>query len=145
MKRAFVIGVLLIAGYVGIVWNRGDHPAGNGAVSVGGDQSIATAFQNQASNIQVEGEGTAIRILADDLEKPRHQRFILQLASGQNLLVTHNIDLAPRIEDLAEGDRVSFNGEYEWNDKGGVIHWTHHDPSGQHEAGWLKHQGQVYQ
>ena len=145
VKKALVIGTLLIAGYVGIVWNRSDHSAENGAASVGGNQNIARAFQNQASNIQVEGEGTVIRILSDDLEEPRHQRFILRLASGQTLLVVHNIDLAPRIEGLAEGDRVAFNGEYEWNDKGGVIHWTHHDPSGQHKAGWLKHQGQVYQ
>jgi hypothetical protein len=145
MKKALVIGVLLIAGYVGVVWNRSDHSAENGAVSVDGNQSIETAFQNQASNVQVEGEGTVIRILSDDLKKPRHQRFILRLASGQTLLVAHNIDLAPRIENLAEGDRVAFNGEYEWNDKGGVIHWTHHDPGGQHKAGWLKHQGQVYQ
>ncbi len=145
MKKALVIGTLLIAGFVWIEWNRSDRSAENGVVSVDRDQSIATAFPNQASNIQVEGEGTVIRILSDDLEEPRHQRFILRLESGQTLLVTHNIDLAPRIEGLAEGDRVAFNGEYEWNDKGGVIHWTHHDPAGQHKAGWLKHQGQVYQ
>ena len=117
MKKALIICALLIAGWVGIEWNRGDHSAENGAVFVGGNQSIETAFHNQASNIQVEGEGTVIRILSDDLEKPRHQRFILRLASGQTLLVAHNIDLAPRIEDLAEGDRVAFNGEYELGPK----------------------------
>ena len=145
MKKLLVIGALLIAGWAGIDWNRGDQSAENSAVSGGDNQSIATAFQNQASNIQVEGGGLVIRILSDDLEKPRHQRFILRLASGQTLLVVHNIDVAPRIKGLAEGDRVGFNGEYEWNDKGGVIHWTHRDPGGQHKAGWLKHQGQAYQ
>lgn len=145
MKKALIIGILLIAGFVAIVWNRGDHSVEYGAVSVDGNQSIARAFQNQASNIQVEGEGTVIKILSDDLEEPRHQRFILRLASGQTLLVVHNIDVAPRLEGLAEGDRVAFNGEYEWNDKGGVIHWTHHDPGGQHKDGWLKYQHKVYQ
>jgi len=43
------------------------------------------------------------------------------------------------------GDSVGFYGEYEWNSKGGVIHWTHLDPSGQHIAGWLKHDGKTYQ
>lgn len=84
--------------------------------------------------------------LRPQLEMPsRHQRFILTLSSGQTLLVAHNIDLAPRLASLKSGDSVAFNGVYEWNAKGGVIHWTHRDRSGRHQAGWLKHAGQTYQ
>lgn len=86
-----------------------------------------------------------IKLLADDLKGSRHQRFILKLNTGQTLLVAHNIDLAPRIDNLSEGDEISFYGEYEWNDRGGVIHWTHYDPKGKHTAGWLVHDGKVYQ
>jgi hypothetical protein len=82
--------------------------------------------------------------LPDDLEGSRHQRFVLRLSSGQTLLVAHNIDLAPRISSLNRGDKVEFYGEYEWNAKGGVIHWTHHDPSGRHVGGWLKHDSKTY-
>lgn len=53
-----------------------------------------------------------------------NQKFIVKLASGQTLLVAHNIDVAPRIQSLRAGDRVQFSGEYEWNDKGGVISIT---------------------
>ena len=97
------------------------------------------------SGQQVSGEGRVLRILADDNDGSRHQRFILELASGRTLLVAHNIDLAPRIGSLAIGDTVGFFGEYEPNDRGGVIHWTHHDPSGRHVDGWLEHRGRRYQ
>ena len=108
------------------------------------DDAIGRAFASQASDIQVEGEGTVTRILPDDLDGARHQRFIVELASGQTLLVSHNIDIAPRIAGLEVGDSVSFNGEYVWNAKGGLIHWTHHDPRGRHVAGWVVHNGKTY-
>jgi hypothetical protein len=111
----------------------------------GSDQILARAFTTQTSGLQVDGEGEVTRILADDDEGSRHQRFIIQLASSQTLLVTHNIDLAPRIVGLNVGDRVLFNGEYEWNSQGGVIHWTHRDRDGRHTDGWIKHAGRTYQ
>jgi hypothetical protein len=110
-----------------------------------GDEVFARAFEQRTSNIQVEGQGIVRRVLSDDNDASRHQRFVVALASGQTLLIAHNIDLAPRVVGLRKGDTVSFSGEYEWNVEGGVIHWTHHDPSGRHPAGWLKHNGKLYQ
>lgn len=107
--------------------------------------TIQAAFNNKKSGLQVQGEGIVSKLLADDNEGSRHQRFILTLSSGQTILIAHNIDLASRISGLQSGDSVAFNGVYEWNAKGGVVHWTHHDPAGRHVAGWLRHQGQTYQ
>lgn len=107
--------------------------------------SVQTAYANRQSNIQVQGKGVVSRLLADDNEGSRHQKFILKLANSKTVLVAHNIDLAPRIKNLGKGDTVEFYGEYEWNAKGGVIHWTHHDPNNLHTGGWLKHRGQIYQ
>lgn len=115
------------------------------STEAGSNDALASAYAEQRSGVQVTGEGSVTRILGDDSLGDRHQRFILALDSGQSLLIAHNIDLAPRIESLREGDRVSFYGEYEWNDKGGVIHWTHRDPAGQHVAGWIRHDGRSYQ
>jgi hypothetical protein len=109
------------------------------------DGPIGRAFNSQASGVQVQGEGVVVRILDDDLSGSKHQRFILQLSSGQTVLIAHNIDVAPRVEGLQEGDSVSFYGVYEWNEKGGTVHWTHHDPAGKHMSGWLKHSGRTYQ
>lgn len=109
------------------------------------DREILSAFQARQSGVQVGGEGVVDRILSDDNDGSRHQRFILRLASGHTLLIAHNIDIAPRIEALESGDRVAFFGQYEWNAQGGVVHWTHHDPDGQHASGWLKASGRLYQ
>ncbi len=109
------------------------------------DQTIRNAYQNKLSDVQVSGSGKVSQLLSDDTKGSRHQRFILRLPSGQTVLVAHNIDLAPKIRTLKKGDVVHYAGEYEWNAKGGVIHWTHHDPGGQHKGGWLKHDGRKYE
>lgn len=107
--------------------------------------SIKSAYENHQNDVQVKGSGIVVRILNDDNKGSRHQKFILKLSSGQTVLITHNIDLAPRINSISKGDQVQFYGEYEWNKKGGVVHWTHHDPKGRHVGGWLKHNGSTYQ
>jgi len=102
-------------------------------------------FGARADGAMIESVGTVERTLADDNDGSRHQRFILKLGSGQTVLVAHNIDLAPRIDGLTVGDTVRFRGQYETNNRGGVVHWTHHDPRGEHSAGWLEHNGRRYQ
>lgn len=118
---------------------------GEDKTAAAGDVLIAEAFRSGRSDVQVGAEGRVVRILPDDNEGSRHQRFLLELESGHSLLIAHNIDLAPRVENLREGELLEFYGEYEWNEKGGVIHWTHHDPKNQHSGGWLKYHGRVYQ
>ena len=106
---------------------------------------LQDAFDNQKSDFQIQGEGVVTRILSDDLDGSRHQRFILQISPKQTVLVAHNIDIANRLSGLTENSTVEFYGEYEWNDLGGIIHWTHHDPEGYHVNGWLKYNGDTYQ
>jgi hypothetical protein len=109
------------------------------------DDIIKELWNSGQSDVQVEGKGVVTKILSDDNDGSRHQRFILKLKSGQTLLVAHNIDIAPRINSLAIGDTVEFYGEYYYNEQGGGVHWTHTDPDGSHVAGYLKCKGNVYQ
>ncbi len=107
--------------------------------------TLQEAYEKQISNLQVKQSGRIIKILKDDNYGSRHQRFVVQMDSGQKLLIAHNIELAPRLNGLTAGKRVVFYGEYEWNRKGGVIHWTHRDPKKIHLDGWLLYDGVKYQ
>ena len=109
-----------------------------------GLEEILALFRAGRSNVQVQGRAVVKKVLRDDVEGDRHQKFILRFSDGHTLLVAHNIDLAPRLP-LEEGDTVAFYGEYEWSDQGGVLHWTHHDPAGRHPGGWLELDGKRYE
>ena len=144
MKKLLFLAVVAVL-MVEYAQQQGVSIPGLPASTQSADRTLQNAFNNRQSDLQVQGEGIVAKLLPDDLEGSRHQRFILKLATGQTFLVAHNIDLAPRISGLRTGDTVEFHGEYEWNSKGGVIHWTHHDPAGRHIGGWLKHAGKTYQ
>ncbi len=106
--------------------------------------AVEQAFAAKRSDVQVSGKGKVIKLLADDNKGSRHQKFLVKINAQQTLLFAHNIDLASRVP-LQIGDEISFNGEYVYNPKGGIIHWTHHAPQGDHEAGWVMLNGQKYQ
>lgn len=106
---------------------------------------IDQAFYNQKSDLIVTEEGRVVKVLSDDMQGSRHQRFLVKLDSGLTVLIAHNIDLAPRVSRLKSGDFIRFKGEYEWNEKGGVVHWTHHDPAKRHAGGWIELDGKRYE
>ena len=108
-----------------------------------GAQRVAELYDAGQSDAIIEVRGTVVKVLRDDLEGSRHQKFLLELSNDITLLVAHNIDLAQRVP-LKEGDTVTLKGEYEWSEKGGTLHWTHHDPKGWHEDGWIRHNGETY-
>jgi uncharacterized protein YjdB len=75
----------------------------------------------------------------------QHQKFLLKVTDNITILIAHNIELAPRVDNLQVGDTVAFKGEYVYTPKGGTVHWTHKDPRGNHESGWLQHNGKKYE
>ena len=116
----------------------------NPGAKTSSEQLLTRAYRERLSNLQLEAEGKVTRILPDDNKGSRHQRLIVAVSPAHTVLIAHNIDLAPRINNIAVGDNLRFYGEYEWNNKGGVVHWTHRDPRGKHPSGWLEHRGKRY-
>lgn len=143
LKRILVVAGVFVAAWVGYQQSGPSGPTSrdHGAA----EATLARAMAARQSGVQVLGEATVTRLLPDDTDGSRHQRFIVRLSSGQTLLIAHNIDVAPRVPSIRVGDRVKFYGEYEWNEQGGVIHWTHDDPRGWHVDGWIEHDGRRYQ
>src|SRR5690606_18291591 len=101
MKNSILVGVLFIAA---VMWlndeglnEAGYQSAPSGAEFTSFSDDSSSSFDRSDSNRQVQGEGVVVRTLPDDNDGSRHQRFILELPSGQTILIAHNIDLAPRI------------------------------------------------
>lgn len=106
-----------------------------------GARRLARAFAERESGIMVTFEGEVSKVLADDRDGSRHQRFLVRVGDhSQTILVAHNIDLAERAP-VAPGVRLRLRGQYEWNERGGVLHWTHHDPDGRHPGGFVEVDG----
>lgn len=147
-RQALIFGllaVLILASFYerGYFERLGGHQGSEAASEAA--EKLAYAFDNRLTNLQIQGSGIVEKVLSDDTKGRRHQRIIVRVGEGQTILIAHNIDLAPRIQQIKKNDHLEFFGEYEWNSKGGVIHWTHRDPAQKHVDGWLKHEGKIYQ
>lgn len=137
-----VVGLVLAAVYVyqtrspdaGVVPSAAPAPGGG---------AVLEAFKARRSGVEVEATGVVARRLADDRKGLPHERFILRVGD-LTVLVAHNTELAPAVP-VSVGDTVEVRGEYEWNQLGGVIHWTHRDPDGRHAPGWIRLRGRLYQ
>lgn len=124
-------------------------PASTARVDDGG---ISELFRQQRSDVVVEGAGTIVKILPDDTDtsdgSEQHQKWLVELpaAPGNDTItirICHNLKFG-RVP-VAEGDAIRFKGEYEWTELGGTLHWTHHDPRGSHEDGFIDHNGTRYE
>ena len=116
-----------------------------GASAQPDDAAIVNDFHNHQSNVEVTADGTVVRLLADRTSSTgTHEQFIVKLSSGDlTVEIEHNISIARRVP-LKDGDHVIVHGEYVWNSQGGLIHFTHHDPQGTHEGGYIQDGGTTY-
>ena len=116
-----------------------------GVSSTPDDAAIVADFQNHQSQVEVTADGTIVRLLPDRTSSTgTHEQFIIKLSSQDlTLEIEHNISIAARVP-AALGDHVVVHGEYIWNSQGGLVHFTHHDPQGTHESGYIIDNGKRY-
>jgi Protein of unknown function (DUF3465) len=109
------------------------------------DSAIVQDYQTHQSQVEVTAVGTVVQVLPDGAgSSGPHERFIIKLTSDDlTLLIEHNLSIGARAP-VAVGDHVIVHGEYIWNSQGGLIHFTHHDPEGRHEGGFIQDNGTKY-
>jgi hypothetical protein len=115
--------------------------------AVANNDAICQAFNAQQSRVEVVADGTVTRDLG--LRAGRsgtHEGYLLRLNGGCNVIlkVETNVDLTGPVP-IRQGEHAIVKGEYEWTRLGGVLHWTHHDPRGRHEGGFVEVDGHTYQ
>ena len=116
------------------------------ATATADNAAVQRDYTEHRSTVQVTAEGVVTSILEDATgPSGRHQRFIIRLAGlTQTVLIENNLDVGQRVP-VAPNDDLTIHGEYIWNDQGGLIHYTHHDPAPGHEGGWIDRNGVRYQ
>ncbi|MBD5654093.1 MAG: DUF3465 domain-containing protein [Candidatus Eremiobacteraeota bacterium] len=115
--------------------------AGNGA--------IYDAWRAGRSHVEVTASGTIARVLGTRPGRiSAHEGFLLHLrgAAGRGLTVRveDNVDFTGAIP-LQPGADVVARGEYVYDSRGGIVHYTHRDPRGRHAAGYVETGGKLYQ
>ncbi|MDQ2908907.1 MAG: DUF3465 domain-containing protein [Candidatus Eremiobacteraeota bacterium] len=139
--RSTVAGLSLTA----LVFAVGCAPATGDAAN----GAIYDAWRGGNSHLEVTASGTVSRILGTRLGRSgEHEGFLLHLsgAAGRGLTVRveDNVDLTGPIP-LSPGDGATVRGEYIYDPRGGLIHYTHRDPRGRHDAGYVQVGGRLYQ
>ena len=112
-------------------------------LTVNGNHLIQQAYDDRISNIFVETEARVTSVLPTIEQAPNQQVFLVQLDTGLQLRVRHDLDAAPSVP-VSPGETIRLRGEYAWSADGGVILGTHTDPEDTAEGGWIEHQGKRY-
>lgn len=120
--------------------------AGCAATQNPDDAAVCSAYDAGRSHAEVVADGTIDRVLGVQAGRVSpHEGFLLRLGSGCDLIVRVevNTDFTGEFP-LHTGEHVLVKGEYEYYSRGGVIHWTHRDPRGRHENGYIQAGGTLY-
>jgi hypothetical protein len=110
--------------------------------------AVYTAWRAHESRVEVTAEGSVARVFGvREGPSGMHEGFLLHLRGsaghGLSVKVEDNTDITGPIP-LQPGDELELRGEYIYNDLGGLIHYTHHDPSGRHAGGYIQVGGKTY-
>ncbi|WP_155723962.1 DUF3465 domain-containing protein [Bdellovibrio bacteriovorus] len=108
------------------------------------DADIVRAVNDQRRVDFVEGGSmVVVKVLPDDNQGLAHQKWTVRLSNGKNMQAVYNSDMCPRVP-VKVGDVIAMGGQFIWTNKGGLLHWLHHDPRGKRPDGYVYVNGKFY-
>jgi len=108
------------------------------------NERLINAFEQGRTGVWVSGHGTVKQLVGDEtVAGERHQRIVVDVGEVFDLIVRHSVEASERVP-VVQGDTIAFQGRYEFNGRGGVLGFTHHDPEEPGGGGWVRYQGNVY-
>ncbi len=108
------------------------------------DSEIVKVVSAQKGAYYVQGSGMVVKtVLPDDTQGAQHQKFIVTLSNGQNMMAVYNSDMCERVP-VKVGDVVAMGGQFIWTDRGALLHWLHRDPRKNRPDGYVYLNGKYY-
>jgi hypothetical protein len=102
--------------------------------------AVCQAVTAGASHVEVVARGIVTQMLGSSTGAGgAHEGLMMRLNSdcGQTVRVEINTDFTGVVP-VRVGQPITVKGEYETDPDGGVIHWTHRDPRGHHDSGFVQ-------
>ena len=108
------------------------------------DNDIIRAVNDRRRVNYVEGGSmTVTRVLPDDDDGRKHQKWMVRLSNGKTLQAVYNSDMCPEVP-IKVGDVIAMGGMFLWTNSGPMLHWLHHDPRANRPDGYVYVNGNYY-
>jgi hypothetical protein len=143
-----VLSLPALAALLALAVSSGCASSGDGAGASAPNAEIYAAWQQHRSPVEVSANGTIVKVLGiRGGRSGRHEGFLVHLSGNEahdlTIRVEDNVDLTGPIP-LHAGDAVELRGEYIFDPRGGILHYTHRDPRGRHPSGYVRVNGRMY-
>lgn len=109
------------------------------------DSDLVRAVRSQKAQFYIEaGNLVVTKLLPDDRNGLKHQKWEARLSNGEVIQVVYNSDMGDRVP-VKIGDKFGVGGQFVWGrQRMGVMHWLHEDKREKRPDGYVFFNGTVY-
>ena len=101
------------------------------------NEALQTAFADARSGVWIQASGEVVRQLGST---GAEQRFQVRIDEELTIILLRDTQAAAPVQ-AESGDRISFQGRYDFHGGGGTVSQTHPDASQPSGGGWIEVNG----